>query len=177
MKKITTLIIYIILSCLCCGANAQGSVFGHAENHPFTDVRITYAHEECSFRYSNIDFCDQRHIESIKSSLQEDKPNFFRHYILLPIQKGPDNYFQRSLVLIDTYTGVVYPLPIDSYSGHTLKNSYVTKHVGELSYSLNSNRICILGSIFTHGMVKNGKFCFTFLGDRFSGYKTIYMYE
>lgn len=177
MRRVARFFLGLAFCTLVPNAYSQEASTKAIENHPFTEVKIPYARDECSFQYSNVDFCDQRHMAAINTAIRDLRPNFNGYYILLPIQEGPATWLQKSLVVIDSRTGAVYPLPIDAYSGRTHPNSYVSENAGQLSYAVDSAHLCIVGSIFEHRMVKNGKFCFDFTGDRFTGYKTIYMRE
>lgn len=143
------------------------------DNHTFTRVEIPYTKNGCSFQGSPIDFCDERHLAEIKKAIATMKPNFNEHYILLPILERK-KYFQKSIVLIDTVSGIVYPLPIDFYSGYA-NNKKGASNFGTIKYSLNKNTICIEGSIFVYRSEKDGVFCFYFNGTTFSGYRTTYM--
>jgi hypothetical protein len=107
-------------------------------------------------------------------AISKNKPNFDEKYILLSIPEGLPPYFQRSLVAIDTTSGVVYPVPIDGYTGVTNEQGYA-KRSGQLKFDLHSSKICIDGAIVAHHMIENGNFCFTFDGDRFVGHHTPYM--
>jgi hypothetical protein len=146
-------------------------------NHAFDQVRISYAHDECSFQFSPVDFCDDRHVIEIKKAIATKAANFNEHYILLSIDEWkPSAHYGDSLVAIDTLTGIVYPLPFDYYSGQVnMKNSQIMKNP-RLSFSLKSNKICIDGSILVYRATTNGNFCFEFDGEKFTGYQTEYMH-
>src|ERR1700761_4335593 len=93
-------------------------------NHPFNRVEIAYAHNQCSYQYSLVDFCDERHVSKINDAIIHSAANFNRHYILLKIREWkPSEYYGDSLVAIDTVTGIVYPLPFDYYSGKINMNN------------------------------------------------------
>jgi hypothetical protein len=146
-------------------------------NHPFDRVEIAYAHNACSFQYSPIDFCDQRHVSQINDAIAHGAANFDGHYILLKIQEWnlSENY-GYSLVAIDTFTGIVYPLPVDYYSGKVnMRNSSRIKNP-KLNFSMKTNKICIDGSILVYRATSNGHFCFAFDGEKFTGFQTEYMY-
>jgi hypothetical protein len=76
---------------------------------------------------------------------------------------------------IDANTGIVYPLPIDAYSG-LMGNSPSAKTDGKLTFNLNSDQICIQGAILAYRAFQEGNFCFQFKDDRFIGHHTEYMY-
>lgn len=50
-------------------------------------------------------------------------------------------YLQRSVVAIDTNSEVVYPLPIDAYSGPTDKSGNASKD-GKVAFDSKSNKVC-----------------------------------
>ncbi|MDH6147998.1 MULTISPECIES: hypothetical protein [Paraburkholderia] len=145
-------------------------------NHAFDQVKIAYAHDQCSFKFSPVDFCDDRHVFEIKKAIATEAANFNGHYILLSINEWkPSAHYGDSLVVIDTLTGIVYPLPFDYYSGQiNMKNSHMLKKPN-LNFSLKSNKICIDGSILVYRAMTNGNFCFEFDGEKFTGYQTEYM--
>jgi hypothetical protein len=126
--------------------------------------------------YSPIDFCDERHISAIENAIANQVANFNGYYILLKIKEWrPSEYYGDSLVIIDTQSGVVYPLPFDYYAAAI--NMRNTKSMGKprLIFSLRSNKVCIDGSILVYRATTNGEFCFKFEGNKFSGYRTEYM--
>jgi hypothetical protein len=157
------------------GCRAESS--GIHSNRPFDHVEIAYLHAEtgCSYQYSPIDFCDERHISEINAAIEKMPANFNKHYILLSVEEWPPSPEFKSLMAIDTRTGVVYPVPIDDYSGHVDNRGRVTSKP-KLTFSIESNRLCIQGAILVYRATTNGNFCFDFNGDRFSGYHTEYMY-
>ncbi|WP_240324416.1 hypothetical protein [Trinickia diaoshuihuensis] len=167
------LLLYCISFCVPIVAYAgEGGI--EPNNHPYANVRIAYPSDECSFQFSSVDFCDEKHLTEIKRAIAERRPDFGGKYILLSIPEGSPSFFQRSLVAIDTTTGIVYPVPIDAYSGATDGNGYA-KSVGKLKYNIHSNQVCITGAIFMHRMVEDGNFCFALKEDRFVGHHTPYM--
>lgn len=144
-----------------------------ARNHPYSSVHIAYASDECSFQFSPVDFCDERHLAEIKNAINVSKPNFNGKFILLSLPER-SQYLQRSLVAIDTTSGVVYPVPIDAYSGVTNEDGF-PRRLGRLKFDLHSSKVCIYGAIVAYHMIEDGKFCFVFDGDRFVGHHTPYM--
>jgi hypothetical protein len=174
MKNTRKFIISIIMF-------VTGIAAGHAAapiavaNHPFDHVEINYTHDGCSFQVSPIDFCDARHVKIIKSAISGKSANFNRHYILLSIEEWPPSPDGRSLVAIDTLTGIVYPVPIDSYQGRMYDQGNFSGKPN-LSFSLKSNRLCIKGDILVYRGNTDGHFCFDFDGEKFTGYHTEYMY-
>ncbi|WP_217104086.1 hypothetical protein [Burkholderia multivorans] len=154
----------------------QSSVI-HEGNHAYTEVKISYATSEltkCSFQYSSIDFCDEKHVAAYNEVLGGKSANFNGHYIILAYHEFKE-YHQRSVVAIDTNSGVVYPLPIDAFSGF-MRGRSVAKDEGKISYSLKSNKVCISGAILVYRAFEEGDFCFEFVGDKFVGHHTEYMY-
>ena len=141
----------------------------------FPEVIFPYAHDECSFQYSSIDFCDEHHIDLYRDAISSHKINFANRYILLSIVER-ERYHQRSLVIVSPSTGAVYPFPFDAYSGPMKKNARIESD-GILTFSLKSNEVCIDGALKVQREIKNGSFCFTFDNGEFDGYKTQYMYR
>ncbi|WP_257813232.1 hypothetical protein [Burkholderia glumae] len=137
----------------------------------FSKVEIDYPRDECSFKYSPVDFCDNKHIKEYNSALQTKSANFNSNYILLPIKERDD---ERSLVAIDKRSGVVYPVPIDSYFD-TPKGNGVPERRAKLKFSKQSNEVCIYGTILVYRANGTGKFCFQLEGNKFVGYHTTYM--
>jgi hypothetical protein len=155
-----------------CHAKILTSIF----NHPFDRVEIAYTHNECSFQYSSVDFCDERHVSQIKDAIARSTANFKEHYILVKIQEWTSSeHYGNSLVAIDALTGVAYPLPFDYYSGRiNMRNSRMLKKP-KLNFSAKSGKVCIDGSILVFRATINGSFCFDFDGKKFTGFKTEYM--
>jgi hypothetical protein len=136
-------------------------------------LEMGYRSEGCSFQYSPVDFCDERHLALIDEAIAKRKPDFNRRYILLTIPEWPQ-YHQSSIVAIDPATRTAYPLPIDAYSGPTGESGDPTT-VGKLTYGVDGEEVCIEGAILAYKTIKDGKFCFTLQAERFTGYKTAYM--
>ena len=91
----------------------------------YSGVNLPYDHDGCSYRYSPVDFCDARHRAAIEDALQQQKPNFNQHYLLVQVDDRPE-YFQRTLVLVDTRTGRATPLPFDAFTGPAGKGGDAT---------------------------------------------------
>ncbi|UZW60214.1 hypothetical protein [Lysobacter enzymogenes] len=136
-------------------------------------LEMGYRSEGCSFQYSPVDFCDERHLALIDEAIATRKPDFNRRYILLSIPEWPD-YHQESVVAIDPAARKAYPVPIDAYSGPGGESGEPAAR-GKLTYALDSDRICIEGAILAYKVVKDGSFCFVLRDGRFTGYKTAYM--
>ncbi|MBB4515703.1 hypothetical protein [Paraburkholderia fungorum] len=169
MKKYILIGFILSIASLVCNAQSVAAT----PNHQFSKVEIAYRSQDCSFQFSPVNFCDDKHVAAINSALSEQAPNFNGHYILLTISEYP-RYHQRSVVAIDTNTGVVYPLPIDAYSGPTDKSGNTSKD-GKVTLDLKSNKVCIDGTILVYRALEHGKFCFTFEGHKFVGHHTTYM--
>jgi hypothetical protein len=156
---------------------AQQTSATSPSNHPYEGIYIAYAKSQltpCSFAYSPINFCDDRHLGEIRSAIANQRPGFNKHFILLtPIESA--KYHQRSVMAIDAIKGTVYPLPIDAYSGPMGKLP-AAKADGKVTYSLDGNEVCIDGTILAYRTFNEGHFCFQFENDRFVGYHTPYMY-
>lgn len=132
-------------------------------------IKINYPNSDgCSFSFSPVNFCDDRHTIIINKALAEKPPNFFKDYILISISERK-KYHQRSIVVINSLNGEVYPVPIDTYSG---RNSIED---GKINFNLESNKLCIEGDILVYRAIKSGCFCFILEGGKFTGYSTAYM--
>jgi hypothetical protein len=153
--------------------NARSAAAVSKENHPFVKVNLGYGKEGCSFDASPIDFCDEQHMRFINAAIKKQKPNFNQHYILLSVPVWPE-YYQHSLMAIDISTGIVYPVPIDVYSGPLDKKGNPKKN-GKLTFALNNKQVCIEGAILVYRSIKEGKFCFSMQGNKFVGHHTAYM--
>ncbi|WP_175696821.1 hypothetical protein [Burkholderia ambifaria] len=177
MKKIFISTFLAALAILSLGIFAKQPKTDSAKNHPYTEVKISYATSDltkCSFQYSPVDFCDDKHVATYNDTLKTQAPNFNEHYILLAYPEFK-NYHQRSVVAIDTQTGIVYPLPIDAFSGF-MHGRPAAKDEGKISYSIKSNKVCISGAMLVYRSFEEGNFCFEFVGDKFVGHHTEYMY-
>ncbi|WP_088579499.1 hypothetical protein [Burkholderia ubonensis] len=177
MKKILLSAIFVALAILSFGVCVKQPKADVVKNHAYKEVKIAYATSEltkCSFQYSPVDFCDDKHVAAYSDALKTQVSNFNGNYIIL-VYPEFKNYHQRSVVAIDTKTGVVYPLPIDAFSGF-MHGRRVAKDEGKISYSINSNKVCISGAILVYRSFEEGDFCFEFVGDKFVGHHTEYMY-
>lgn len=170
MKVGAVAVITALLSASVC---AQTAVKDAGSNHPFTRVDIVYESQGCSFAFSPVDFCNEKHLAAYKEAISTRKADFAGHYILLSVSERP-RYYQRSVVAIDVNTGVVYPVPIDAYSGNG--DSTGNAHGdGVLEYKVSDSRICIKGDILVYRAIDTGTFCFKFEGNKFTGHHTEYM--
>lgn len=174
----TALLLAIVASLSANTESCRANNLNAPPNHSFDHVEIPYAHDECSFQYSPVDFCDERHTSEIKNALTHAAINFNRHYILLKIPEWkPSENYGYSLVAIDTRTGFAYPVPIDYYSGQTGEKNPDTPRKPRLFFSKNSSKLCIDGSILVYRATTNGYFCFDFDGEKFTGFHTEYMHQ
>ncbi|WP_080429219.1 hypothetical protein [Burkholderia ubonensis] len=177
MKKVIIYSILVALTVLSLEVLAKQAVANEIKNHPYAEVKISYVTSDltkCSFQYSPIDFCDDSHVAAYGDALKKQSANFNEYYILLAYPEFK-KYHQRSIVAIDTRTGVVYPLPIDAFSGF-MRGRPVAKDEGKISYSIKSNKVCISGAILVYRSFEEGDFCFEFDKDKFVGHRTQYMY-
>ena len=173
MKKIRLAFLAFAL-----GFTSEGYASQHTskpqKSNPTPKVEINYRTQEgCSFPYSPVDFCDAHHADAVSKAIRELQPNFNNRYILLTITERAE-YHQRSIVAIDPETGEFYPIPIDFFSGTPSKKDPKGEH-GKLTYSIDSNRLCINGDIVVYRSIKTGEFCFTLENGKFTGYHTTYM--
>ncbi len=112
-------------SWLLCSTPEPGDDLGSQAGVSYSGMNLPYDHDGCSYRYSPVDFCDARHRGAIEDALQHQKPNFNKHYLLVQVDDRPE-YFQRTLVLVDTRTGRATPLPIDAFTGPAGKGGEAT---------------------------------------------------
>jgi hypothetical protein len=146
--------------------------YAQSLNHPFQRFSIPNSMDGCSYPASPVNFCDKEHMSAIESAVRGVAPNFDGKYILLSIDERK-SYFQRSLAVIDSSTGIVYPVPIDFYSGKPDVQGAISKF-GDLKFNLKSNEICLSGSIYAYRPEQDGRFCFHFDGEKFIGLNTPY---
>ncbi|TGW22645.1 hypothetical protein E4417_02045 [Stenotrophomonas maltophilia] len=139
----------------------------------YSGMNLPYDHDGCSYRYSPVDFCDAQHRAAIEDALQHQKPNFNQHYLLVQVDDRPE-YFQRTLVLVDTRTGRATPLPFDAFTGPAGKGGDATGY-GALETSVDQPQFCLDGALLVYRVFEEGRFCFGFDGERFTGHETQYM--
>lgn len=182
----------LCLSVACTGSGASGAVPAPAapapvtapeaapapapaatHNAPYAGVVMSYPHSGCSYEYSPVDFCDAQHRAQIDQAILTQVPNFNRHYILAQLDERKE-YFQRSIVLIDSRDGTVYPLPIDAFSG-PLVGKDGARTYGTVETSAASDTFCVSGALLVYRAFEEGRFCFGFDGVRFTGHTTQYM--
>ncbi|WMJ69516.1 hypothetical protein [Stenotrophomonas sp. 24(2023)] len=142
-------------------------------NAPYAGVIINYPHSGCSFAYSPVDFCDADHRAQIETAIRTQAPNFNRHYLLAVLQERKA-YFQQSIVLIDSRDGTVFPLPIDAFSGRLAGTGGATSE-GTVETAVDSDTFCVSGALLVYRAFEQGRFCFGFDGQRFTGHPTQYM--
>jgi hypothetical protein len=150
----------------------------NSSNHRYAGVRIAYLRSslsDCSFQYSPVDFCDEKHVNEIKSALSNMRPNFNQNFIVITPTEWKADHMQ-SVLAIDVRTGIAYPLPIDGYSGF-LREKSKSKKNGKIQFSLSDNRLCITGGILVYRAFEEGTFCFKFENDKFVGHHTEYMHS
>ncbi|SEL27523.1 hypothetical protein SAMN05216214_11031 [Atopomonas hussainii] len=168
---------YLVALALCVssvGCASQQAVPETETTYPSAKVRIEYSNQDgCSFSYSPVNFCDEKHINAVSTAIAESMPNFNNNYILLTISERPE-YHQKSVVAIDPSTGFFYPIPIDAYSG-TPSDTDPEGKDGKISFGLDSNEVCIDGDILVYRAITTGNFCFYFQDGKFIGHPTAYM--
>ena len=157
-------------------SNSDAKFLAIVSNHSLDHIEIGYAHDGCSFLYSPVNFCDERHIAKIKQAIANRSANFNGHYILLKIKEWKvSDIYGDSVVVIDALTGIVYPMPFDYFSGRIDTRNSQAIRKSRLIFSGDSNRVCIDGSILVYRATTNGILCFHFDGRKFNGYRTEYM--
>jgi hypothetical protein len=132
------------------------------KNHAFKYVM------ECDRDYAEVNFCDQKHISAIKFAIKKRRPDFNGHYIFLSIPIAGGNNL-RSVGVIDTITGVVYPLPFDYFGGYVDSRGYLDKNLEQrVEYGIESDEICFRGSIYAYrNTFENDTSCYVFDGVQF----------
>ncbi|WP_218189048.1 MULTISPECIES: hypothetical protein [unclassified Pseudomonas] len=155
---------------LVAGVATQHAAYADPINSTTTIV-ISYSNQGgCSFSYSPVNFCDEKHTKAIEEGRLNIAPNFFGKYIVVIIPER-NEYNQSSVVAIDSTTNMVYPVPIDAFSANTSKN------VGRaVRFGIESNKLCINGNIVAGRVIESGTFCFYLDGNKFTGHKTAYTY-
>lgn len=141
----------------------------------FAQVQFAYPHSRCTYPYSPTDFCDTTHRNAYARALESAPANFANGLVLLDIPARPE-FHQKSLVVLDPDSGIVWPLPFDAYAGRLDTHGNPTGE-GTLEFSSDSSTVCIDGSLLTYRVIETGHFCFTFNGGRFEGHITQYMLE
>lgn len=139
-------------------------------------VQFAYPHSRCAYLYSPTHFCDDLHQHAYARALESMPANFADGLIILDIPTRLE-YHQKSLVVIEPDTGIVWPFPFDAYAG-PLDASGSPIREGTLEFSPDSKTACIDGSLLVYRVIDTGRFCFTYLGEgRFEGHITQYMQD
>lgn len=141
----------------------------------FAQVQFAYPHSRCAYPYSPTNFCDTTHRSAYAGALEDAPANFADGLILLDILTRP-GYYQKSLVVLEPDTGIVWPFPFDAYAGPLDAHGNPTGE-GTLDFSPGSNTVCINGSLLVYHVIETGRFCFTFDAGQFEGHTTQYMQE
>ncbi len=160
-------------SWLLCSTPEPGDDLGDQAGVSYSGMNLPYDHDGCSYRYSPIDFCDAQHVARIEEALRNEKPNFNQHYLLVQVDDRP-GFFQRSVVLVDTRTGRATPLPIDAFTGPAEKGGDAIRY-GTLETGVDRQQFCLDGALLVYRAFEEGRFCFGFDGERFTGHETQYM--
>lgn len=160
-------------SWLLCSTPEPGDDIGGEASVSYSGMNLPYDHDGCSYRYSPVDFCDAQHVVRVEEALRNEKPNFNQHYLLVQVDDRPE-YFQRTLVLVDTRTGAATPLPFDAFTGPAGKGGDATGY-GTLETGVDQQQFCLDGALLVYRVFEEGRFCFGFDGERFTGHETQYM--
>ncbi|WP_313420057.1 hypothetical protein [Stenotrophomonas sp.] len=142
-------------------------------NARYAGTRMLSPHSGCSFLSSPVNFCDERHRALIERVIAERQPNFNGRYIVAELDEWPE-FFQRSVVVINASTGIVYPLPIDALSGPLSAHGRSATY-GTVETSLDATQFCLVGAVLAYRSINDGRFCFGFDDGRFTGHVTPYM--
>lgn len=75
-------------------------------------------------------------------AIRDLAPNFNKDYIVIFIPEGKKDYKLNSIVAIDTRSGIVYPLPFDSYGGYLNDDgSDIPNKPATVIFNINDNKI------------------------------------
>ncbi len=77
-------------------------------------------------------------------------------------------------MLVDTRTGRTTPLPFDAFTGPAGKGGDATGY-GTLETGVDQPQFCLDGALLVYRVFEEGRFCFGFDGERFTGHETQYM--
>ncbi|WP_295570416.1 hypothetical protein [uncultured Stenotrophomonas sp.] len=160
-------------SWLLCSTPEPGDNLGIQAGVSYSGMNLPYDHDGCSYRYSPVDFCDAQHVARIEEALRNATPNFDKHYLLVQVDDRPE-FFQRSVLLVDTRTGRATPLPIDAFTGPAEKGGDAIRY-GTLYTGVDQQQFCLDGALLVYRALEEGRFCFGFDGERFTGHETQYM--
>lgn len=115
-----------------------------ARNHSFQLVTT------CKRDYATVNFCDRYHMSAIRKAIAKRAIDFDNQFILLII---PEEKLRKivNVAVIDSLTGIVYPLPFDAFGGYVDSHGRdIAAPKREIVYSLNNNKICFSGSIYDY---------------------------
>lgn len=135
-------------------------------------VEFAHPHSRCAYPNSPTDFCDSTHRSAYARALEDAPANFANGLIRLDIPTRPE-YHQKSLVVLEPDTGVVWPFPFDAYAGSPDTDGNPISE-GTLEFSSDSSTACIGGSLLVYRALKAGRFCFTYDSGRLEGHSTQY---
>lgn len=152
-----------------------GPLFDPDSRARFAQVQFAYPNSRCAYPYSPTNFCDDTHQKAYAHALESTPANFDHDLILLAVDTRPE-YHQKSLVVLEPDTGIVWPFPFDAYAGPLDGHGNPTA-AGTLEFSSDSSTVCIDGSLLVYRAIEPGRFCFTFDGGRFEGHTTQYTQE
>ncbi|QER38379.1 hypothetical protein F2A31_01105 [Acinetobacter suaedae] len=124
----------------------------------FTAVaKVPYtATAECRFDYDDFDFCSKHSIAKYKTALAKQSPNYDATKILLNV--GSPRYMRY--VVIDTQTGVVFPLR-DAILGFKDARGSLNGEPALIQFSVDQPQLCIEGSVYAYrDAYDNVKVCY-----------------
>lgn len=133
----------------------------------------TREHRRCSFVASPINYCDARFSSAYKKALETRLSDFNREFIVVAVDSRPE-YGQQSIVAVNSKTKMVYPLPFDFLAASFPKSPPYRN--GRLTYSQDSNELCVDGAILAYRSVQSGQMCWRLEGNQFVGEITPYTY-
>lgn len=106
-------------------------------------AKVPYsATADCRFDYDDFDFCSKRNIAQYKAALAKQSPNYDATKNLLNVGSTREIRY----VVIDTQTGVVFPLR-DAVLGFKDEKGGLNGQPALIQFSLKQPQLCIQGSV------------------------------
>ncbi|WP_333976089.1 hypothetical protein [Acinetobacter colistiniresistens] len=120
-------------------------------------AKVPYrATAECRFDYDDFDFCSKQNIVQYKAVLAKQSPNYDATKILFNVGSAQAIRY----VVIDTETGVVFPLR-DEILGFKDEEGGLNGKPTLIQFSLKQPQLCIQGSVYAYRDVyDNVKVCY-----------------
>jgi len=122
-------------------------------NHDFSGVTT------CQDDFSEVNFCDERHVRDVREALAGRSADFNRKYLVVKFAEGPA---RTSFAAVGTRDGMVYPLPFDSFGPFVdVFGAPVRSPQAKVEYRVDSDVICFTGSTYDYrNVLENRTTCF-----------------